>query len=167
MSELAPGYDLTLAGTLLDFCRARGLRLATAESCTGGLIAAALTAFPGASAGFERGFVTYSNAAKSEMLGVAPALIEAEGAVSRAVAAAMAAGALAEAHADFALSVTGIAGPEGGSAAKPVGLVWFGLAGGGRMAAHERRFNGDRTGIRAAAMSEGIALLQRFVRGDD
>src|SRR5215475_8586330 len=105
--------------------------LATAESCTGGMVAAALTDIAGSSAVVERAFVTYTNRAKSQMLGVDPALIEAHGAVSRQVAEAMARGALAYSATDVAVSVTGIAGPDGGSAEKPVGLVWFGLAAGG------------------------------------
>ena len=114
------------AESLLEACRTRGLKLATAESCTGGLIAALLTEIPGSSDVVERGFVTYSNEAKSEELGVPADLIAAHGAVSEPVARAMAEGALAHSHADLAVSVTGVAGPGGGSAAKPVGLVHLG-----------------------------------------
>lgn len=107
---------------------ARGLKVSTAESCTGGLVASLLTELPGSSAWFERGFVTYSNLAKIEMLGVDEALINSRGAVSKEVAEAMALGALAHSAADLSLSVTGIAGPGGGSAAKPVGTVWIAWA---------------------------------------
>src|ERR1700704_736810 len=113
------------AVALLEACRTCGETLATAESCTGGLLAATLTAIPGSSDVFERGFVTYSNAAKSEMLGVPFWLIERHGAVSEDVARAMAGGALTHSHATLAVSVTRIAGPDGGSADKPVGLVYF------------------------------------------
>ncbi|NJO22795.1 MAG: CinA family protein [Sphingomonadales bacterium] len=111
------------ASLLLEVLRSRRLRLATAESCTGGLIAAMLTEIPGSSDVFERGFVTYSNEAKAQMLGVDAGLIAAHGAVSREVALAMAAGALAHSLADVSVAVTGFAGPRGGSAAKPIGLV--------------------------------------------
>jgi nicotinamide-nucleotide amidase len=119
---------LVTARRVLDACLARKLKIATAESCTGGLIAAALTEIPGASDVFERGFVTYSNEAKQDMLGVPADLIAAHGAVSPQAAEAMALGALEHSRAQVALSVTGIAGPDGGSAQKPVGLVHFGLA---------------------------------------
>jgi nicotinamide-nucleotide amidase len=145
---------------VLAACRARGLMVATAESCTGGLIAAALTAIAGSSDVLDRGFVTYSNAAKQEMLGVPEAMIAAEGAVSAAVAQAMAAGALARSRAAIAVAVTGVAGPGGGSAAKPVGLVWFGLAARGRAVASEsRRFAGDRAAVRAATVVHALALI--------
>lgn len=117
-----------LARTVLAACRARGIMLATAESCTGGLIAGALTDIAGSSDVVDRGFVTYSNAAKIEMLGVSPATLDAFGAVSRETALEMAAGALARSRAGITLSVTGVAGPGGGTPEKPVGLVWFGLA---------------------------------------
>ncbi|MHC1549028.1 CinA family protein [Phyllobacterium sp. K27] len=116
------------ATALLAACRGQGIMLATAESCTGGLIAAALTDIGGSSDVVDRGFVTYSNAAKHDMLGVPHEMIEKYGAVSKEVALAMATGALARSRASMALSVTGIAGPGGGSQDKPVGLVWFGLA---------------------------------------
>ena len=151
------------AEALLGCLRARGLRLATAESCTGGLVAALLTAIPGASAVFERGFVTYSNAAKNETLDVAADLIATHGAVSREVAEAMAAGARARAGTSLALAITGIAGPEGGSAEKPVGLVWFGLARADGTKAIAKKFVGSRDAIRAAATTEAIRLLQEFV----
>ncbi len=113
---------------LLDACRDGGLKLATAESCTGGLVAALLTDIAGSSAVFERGFVTYSNEAKAELLGVPMDLIDRHGAVSEQVARAMAEGALSRSRADIAVAVTGIAGPDGGSAQKPVGLVHFATA---------------------------------------
>ncbi len=125
--ELDPELSTISAFTLEEFRKA-GLKIATAESCTGGLIAALLTSHPGSSDVFERGFVTYSNEAKSELLGVDTAILKAEGAVSAPVAAAMAEGALANARADAAVSVTGIAGPGGGSAHKPVGLVFIAVA---------------------------------------
>ena len=121
---------------VLDACRARGWHVATAESCTGGLVAAALTAIAGSSDVVERGFVTYSNEAKSELLGVPPATIAAHGAVSAETAAAMAEGAVARAPVDLAVSITGVAGPGGGSAEKPVGLVYFGVARRGRSCPH-------------------------------
>lgn len=117
-----------LAQGVVDKAGAEGLTVATAESCTGGLVSAAITDVPGSSAVLDRGFVTYSNDAKVEMLGVAPDLIVRAGAVSGGVARAMAAGALRASKADVAVSITGIAGPGGGNAEKPVGLVWFGLA---------------------------------------
>ena len=116
------------AALLLEVARARGLTVATAESCTGGLVAAALTEIAGSSDVFDRGFVTYSNAAKIRQLDVPPALIAQHGAVSEPVAAAMAEGALANSDADLAVSITGVAGPGGGSEAKPVGLVCFGIS---------------------------------------
>ncbi len=152
------------AEAVLAACRAAGLRVATAESCTGGLVAAALTEIAGSSDVFERGFVTYSNAAKHEMLGVDAALIAAHGAVSEPVARAMAAGALSHAPADLAVAVTGIAGPGGGSAAKPVGLVWFGAARRGAEARAERHvFPGDRAAVRHAATLRALALLRDMV----
>ena len=149
-----------LAAAVVAAFRAAGRRLALAESCTGGLIAAARVGAPGASAVLERGWVTYSNRAKEEELGVAPAILAAHGAVSRETAAAMAAGALAHAPVAVALAVTGIAGPDGGSPEKPVGTVWFGLASGGGPPHTEcRLFSGDRTAIRTAAVRRGLELL--------
>jgi nicotinamide-nucleotide amidase len=152
-------------GLLADF-RGRGLKLATAESCTGGLIAGLLTEIAGSSDVVERGFVTYSNEAKAEMLGVDPALIERLGAVSAEVARAMAAGALAHSRADVAVSVTGVAGPGGGSLAKPVGLVHLAAARrGGAIIHHEARF-GDigRAGIRVATIAQALAMLRDVAR---
>ena len=146
------------AKTTLDLFMAKKLMIATAESCTGGLVAAALTAVPGSSAIVERGFITYSNEAKMEMLGVPAALIAEHGAVSELVARAMAEGALAHSRADVAVSVTGVAGPGGGSREKPVGLVHFACARrGGRVTHVERRF-GDlgRDAIRAQAVLQAL-----------
>ena len=149
------------AEALVAACKARGLMVATAESCTGGLLAGLLTQAPGSSAVLERGFVTYSNAAKAEMLGVDPALIAAHGVVSAPVAAAMASGALARSHAQLSLAITGIAGPGGGSEQKPVGLVFLACAGGGAVAAREERY-GDlgREGVRTAALRTALAMLR-------
>lgn len=140
---------------------ARGLRLATAESCTGGWVAGAVTAIAGSSAWFDRGFVTYSNDAKMEMLGVSAATLEAFGAVSEQTAGEMAAGALAHSHAQLALSITGVAGPGGGSAEKPVGMVCFGWAGeGGAPLVITRNFSGDRESVRRQSV---ICALQGVV----
>jgi nicotinamide-nucleotide amidase len=148
------------AEALLAACRARGVMLATAESCTGGLIAAALTAIAGSSDVVDRGFVTYSNEAKNQMLGVPSDTIEAVGAVSREVAALMASGALARSCAGVAVAVTGVAGP-GGSAEKPVGLVWFGLAvRDGDVRTEHRIFPGDRAAIRAATVAHAFAMIR-------
>lgn len=132
------------ARRLFDLMKDRGLMLATAESCTGGMVAVALTDIAGSSVVFDRGFVTYSNAAKVEMLGVPEPTLAAHGAVSRETALAMAEGALARSDADIAISVTGIAGPDGGTPQKPVGLVWFGLAGRAVGARAEMRLFADR-----------------------
>ena len=156
---------LTLAQSVLDACRARGWHIATAESCTGGLVAGALTAIAGSSDVVERGFVTYSNEAKSEMLGVPPDTIAAHGAVSSETAAAMAEGAVARAPVDLAISVTGVAGPGGGSAAKPLGLVIFGLARRNGPSRTERRvFDGDRSAVRQAALRVALGLLAAETR---
>lgn len=133
--------------------------LATAESCTGGMIAAACTDLGGASQWFERGFVTYSNAAKTDMLGVPAALIEQHGAVSEAVARAMADGALARSQAHASLAVTGVAGPTGGTEAKPVGTVWFAWCVGGETHSEVQHFAGDRAAIRAATVRYALQRL--------
>ncbi|MFN8422783.1 MAG: CinA family protein [Anaerolineae bacterium] len=137
----------------------RGWRAATAESCTGGLIGAALTGVPGSSAWYLGGVVAYADAVKRALLGVPAATLEAEGAVSAAVAAAMAAGARDRLGADIAVSVTGIAGPGGGTVDKPVGLVWFGLAVGGGVRTWSTFTAGDRAAVRAAAAAEALAAV--------
>lgn len=155
--------DLAVAAAgVLDRLRARGMMAATAESCTGGMIAAALTAIAGSSDVVDRGFVTYSNAAKTEMLGVDPALIQAHGAVSAPVAAAMAEGALQRSHASLTVAVTGVAGPGGGTPEKPVGTVWFGLASRGGAALTEVRvFPGNRDDVRMATVLHALHMLSR------
>ena len=159
MNDDTPHLCLRLA----DVLRARGLMLATAESCTGGLIAGACTEVSGSSDWFERGFVTYSNAAKTELLGVPAELIAQQGAVSEPVARAMAAGARAHSPAQVALAVTGVAGPTGGSADKPVGTVWFGWATPAGTFTEHQRFDGDRAAVRAATVRHALAgLLQRL-----
>ena len=142
---------------------ARGQMLATAESCTGGMIAAACTDLAGSSQWFERGFVTYSNAAKVQCLGVPADLIERHGAVSEAVARAMAQGAVAHSAAQVALAVTGVAGPTGGSADKPVGTVWFGWQVQGATHSELRRFAGDRAAVRAQTVRHALARLARLL----
>jgi len=149
-----------LVEPLAEAMRARGWRLAIAESCTGGLIAAACTTLAGSSDWFERGFVTYSNAAKCELLGVDAALIEAHGAVSAEVACAMAAGALVRSPADVAMAVTGIAGPGGAVPGKPVGTVWLALMRRGGVPQGERlQLDGDRASVRAQTV---VIALQRL-----
>jgi nicotinamide-nucleotide amidase len=156
-----------LARRLGRLLKKRRLKLVTAESCTGGWAAQAVTAVAGSSDWFERGFVTYSNEAKIEMLGVPAALIAAHGAVSAEVACAMAEGALAYSRAGFAVAVTGIAGPTGGSAAKPVGTVWIGVAASGEKAvATLLQASGDRAAIRQASVARALDLLiERCVAG--
>jgi nicotinamide-nucleotide amidase len=143
-----------------DRLRARRWRLATAESCTGGLLAAACTSVAGSSDWFERGFVSYSNEAKSELLGVPATLIAAHGAVSEQVARALAEGALRAAPVQLAASVTGIAGPGGGSADKPVGLVWIAWGGAAGVSTERLQLTGDRGAIRARTVQ---AVLQRLL----
>lgn len=151
-----------LASRVGQLLLANGQRLSTAESCTGGWIAQCATAIAGSSDWFERGFVTYSNDAKQEMLGVAPEVLVAHGAVSTATAAAMAVGALRNSRADWALSVTGIAGPSGGSPAKPVGLVCFGWAGpDGVVETESHHFSGDRRAIRAQSVAHALSGILR------
>ncbi len=149
------------AAALLDACRAQGATIVTAESCTGGLVAATLTAVPGSSDVFEGGFVTYANVAKSEMVGVPYWLIERHGAVSEDVARAMAGGALTHSRASLAVAVTGIAGPDGGSAEKPVGLVHFAAGRRDGPICHEKVLFGDlgRAEIRRASVERALALL--------
>jgi nicotinamide-nucleotide amidase len=154
--------DIVAAGErLLEICRRKKLTIATAESCTGGLVAGMLTEIPGVSSMLDRGFITYSNRAKQEMLGVPAATLEADGAVSRETAEAMAKGALAHAPVDLAVSVTGVAGPDGGSDEKPVGLVHFAAASrSGQLNHVERRF-GDpgRAEIRKRSVLQAIVML--------
>ncbi|WP_404292358.1 CinA family protein [Microvirga sp. RSM25] len=154
------------AATLLDAYRDKGLKIATAESCTGGLVAALLTEISGSSSVMERGFVTYSNEAKIELIGVPAELIAAHGAVSEPVARAMAEGALAHSRADVAVGITGVAGPTGGTATKPVGLVHFGLAQKGAGTIHLERRYGDlgREIVRRRAVEDALALLEQAVR---
>jgi nicotinamide-nucleotide amidase len=157
---------LNLAKDVLAGCCARGWRVATAESCTGGLVAAALTAIAGASDVVERGFVTYSNRAKIELLGVPQEIIAAHGAISAETAAAMANGAVVRAGVDLAVSITGLAGPGGGTPQKPVGLVYLGVARKGGVVRTERRiFSGDRTDVRRAALVAALELLQAEASG--
>lgn len=149
-----------LASLVVRRARARDLRVATAESCTGGMIAAALTAVAGSSNVFGFGFVSYANEAKAAMLGVPMDLIERFVALSEPVAMAMADGALARAGADLAVAVTGIAGPDGGTADKPVGTVWFALARrNGSTLAERIIFDGDRAAVRAATADHALELL--------
>ena len=156
---------LNLAEAVLAACRSRDWQVATAESCTGGLVAAALTAIAGSSDVFERGFVTYSNEAKMELLGVPAEIIAGHGAVSAETAAAMARGAVARAGVDLAVSVTGIAGPGGGTPQKPVGLVYLGVARKDGASRVERRvFPGDRADIRQAALIEALEMLAAEAR---
>lgn len=148
-----------LCGLLADFLQRKHWLMASAESCTGGLIAGACTDLAGSSNWFERGFVTYSNEAKTGMLGVDAALIAQHGAVSEPVARAMAEGALVHSRAQVSVAVTGIAGPTGGSAAKPVGTVWFGWCVQGQVTSEVRRFDGDRAAVRAAAVRHALRRL--------
>ena len=156
-----------LVADLADALRARGWRLASAESCTGGMIAAACTDLAGSSDWFERAVVSYSNEAKTELLGVPAALIAQHGAVSEPVARAMAEGIQRSSRADLAVAVTGIAGPAGGTASKPVGTVWFGFArrledGSVQVSTEQRRFDGDRAQVRRATVDHALrVLLQR------
>ncbi len=153
------------ADDLLKQTKARGYTIATAESCTGGLIAASLAAVPGASASLERGFVTYSNEAKTELLGVPAELIREHGAVSREVAIAMVAGALEHSPADIAVAVTGIAGPDGGTVEKPVGLVHIAAARRGGATLHEeKRFGAiGRHDVQAETVAAAFDLMKRVL----
>lgn len=156
------------AAALLDAARERGDLIVTAESCTGGLLAAALTAIPGASDAFERGFVTYSNTSKSEMLGVPAWLIERHGSVSEDVARAMVGGALTHSRATLAVAITGIAGPGGGTQDKPVGLVHLAAARRDAPVSHEQILLGDigRNEIRRESVARALALLASLLRGN-
>jgi nicotinamide-nucleotide amidase len=154
------------AAALLKAYEQRGLKIATAESCTGGLVAALLTEIAGSSAVVERGFVTYSNEAKTELIGVPAGLLAAHGAVSEPVARAMAEGALQHSHADVSVAITGIAGPGGATATKPVGLVHFGLARRGAAVLHLERRYGDlgREAVRRRAVEDALGLLEQALR---
>jgi len=156
---LAPEACAELARLL----QAKNWLLCTAESCTGGLIAAACTDLAGSSNWFERGFVTYSNAAKSDLLGVDAGLIETAGAVSEPVARAMASGALAHSRAHVAVAVTGVAGPSGGSPEKPVGTVWFGFALPGGVHTEVQHFVGDRAAVRLATVQHALARFSDLI----
>jgi nicotinamide-nucleotide amidase len=161
--DTPPSTVEALVNSLAHALKARGQMMTTAESCTGGLIAGACTEISGSSDWFERGFVTYSNAAKTELLGVPAALIDAHGAVSEPVARAMAEGALAQSHAQWAVAVTGVAGPTGGSPDKPVGTVWFGWATPQGVFTERQRFDGDRAAVRQATVAHALAgLLHRM-----
>lgn len=150
----------TAAAALLDACKRQGVTVATAESCTGGLIVGCLTEVAGSSAVVDRGFVTYSNEAKAEMLGVPMAMIRSRGAVSEEVALAMAIGALSKSNAKLSIAVTGVAGPGGGTTEKPVGLVHFGCAMEGRATLHERHlFEGDRSAIRRETVRTALRIM--------
>jgi nicotinamide-nucleotide amidase len=162
--------EITEAVTaLLDLCKAKKLTLATAESCTGGLVAAAISEISGSSLVLDRGFVTYSNEAKQQMLGVTPATIDVFGAVSKECAEEMAKGALAHAQVDLAVSITGIAGPTGAVPGKPIGLVYFCAASrSGRVIAHDRKF-GDigRGKVRRASVVQALAMLQELAAKEE
>jgi len=160
---------LAAATALLDLCKTKQLTLATAESCTGGLVAAALSEIPGSSLVLDRGFVTYSNAAKQQMLGVTPATIDVNGAVSRECAEEMAKGALAHASVGLAVSITGIAGPTGAVPGKPIGLVFFCAASrSGRVIARDRKY-GDigRAQVRRASVLEALAMLRELAEKEE
>ena len=158
---------LPLVQTLAQALLARRWMLTTAESCTGGLIAAACTDLAGSSDWFERGVVSYSNAAKTDLLGVPPALIAAHGAVSEPVARAMAAGAVAHSRAQVAVAVTGIAGPGGGSADKPVGTVWFAWCMNGQISAESQRLTGNRSQVRQQTVAHALQGVLARLRGSE
>lgn len=153
-----------LVRELADMCVSRGLICATAESCTGGLLGAALTALPGSSRWYAGGVVAYANGVKSALLGVPEDMLAAHGAVSRPVAESMALGARRAAGADVGLSTTGVAGPDGGSDAKPVGTVWLGWSLGNKTHAKLHHFDGDRDAVRAAAVHQSLKGLLEFLR---
>ena len=149
-----------MRSSLIEICTSKNLTLTTAESCTGGMIAAAITDISGASAVFDRGFITYSNEAKTQMLGVPAKLISQYGAVSEQVAAAMAKGAIENSNATLAISTTGIAGPLGGTDEKPVGTVWIGLCHKGKQAnATHHHFKGDRMAVREQTVQMALRIL--------
>jgi nicotinamide-nucleotide amidase len=164
---MADPETIAAATALLDLCKAKSLMVATAESCTGGLVAGALTEISGSSAVVDRGFVTYTDEAKHQMLGVPTATLEKFGAVSRETAEAMARGALSHASADLAVAITGIAGPTGGSQEKPVGLVHFAAASRGGALTHRERRYGDigRGEVRRRSVLEALAMLAELAAG--
>lgn len=153
-----------LSQKLGHLLRDKALMLTTAESCTGGYIAQMITAVPDSSQWFERGFVTYTNAAKREMLGVSAETLAQQGAVSAAVAAEMARGALEHSHAHISVAVSGIAGPSGGSEDKPVGTVWFAIATSDAVQTYHQLFSGDRQAIREAAVEFALSELYSMVK---
>ncbi|HET9716404.1 MAG TPA: CinA family protein [Pseudolabrys sp.] len=157
------------AKAVLDICMKKQLTLATAESCTGGLLAATITEIPGSSAVFDRGFVTYTNAAKQQMLGVTPSTIDVYGAVSTECAEEMAKGALAHASVDLAVSITGIAGPTGAVPGKPIGLVYFCAASrSGRVIAHDRKFgNIGRAEVRHHSVLQALAMVRELAEKEE
>jgi nicotinamide-nucleotide amidase len=159
--------EIAAAAAVIAACRSRGLKVATAESCTGGLVAGALTEINGASHVVDSGFVTYSNEAKQDMLGVPAAVLEKYGAVSRPTAEAMARGALVHSQADIAVAITGVAGPGGGSADKPVGLVHFAAASRGGALVHSEQRYGDigRANVRHKSVLQALAMLQELASG--
>lgn len=153
--------SLDLAAKIIAACTAKGFHLTSAESCTGGLIIACLTEIAGSSAVVDRGFVVYSNQAKRDLLGVPARLIDRHGAVSEEVACAMATGALKRAGVEIAIAVTGVAGPGGGTAVKPVGLVHLALAVGNRIDAVRAVFDGDRRAVREATLNRGLQMIEK------
>jgi nicotinamide-nucleotide amidase len=160
MASIFPAGICEKANAILDACKRHDTKLATVESCTGGLLSAILTELPGSSHMFTHGFVTYANEAKQEMVGVPKALIETYGAVSEKVARAMAEGALQSSSADLAISITGIAGPGGGGETKPVGTVHFACAQKGKPTLHQHKiFAGDRSEIRHAAVDCALDMI--------
>ena len=162
-SELLVLYSI---GLMAESLKKDGYKLATAESCTGGLIAAACTSLAGSSDWFERGFVTYSNDAKTEQLGVDAALIAEHGAVSEPVARAMAFGAIRYSKAQVSIAVTGVAGPAGGSPAKPVGTVWFGFSVNGALHSEVQHFAGDRAAVREATVRHALLRVLALLEAD-
>ena len=163
-SELDTPVQIAQTADLAKFLQQKGWLMATAESCTGGMIAAACTDLAGSSNWFERGFVSYSNAAKTELLGVDAELIARHGAVSEEVARAMVQGAIRHSRAQVAVAVTGVAGPAGGSAAKPVGTVWFGWATPAGVVSEMRRFDGDRAAVRIATVRHALQRLAELLQ---
>jgi nicotinamide-nucleotide amidase len=162
-NELLVHYSI---GLMAEKLKQDGYMLATAESCTGGLIAAACTSLAGSSDWFERGFVTYSNDAKHEQLGVDAELIKEHGAVSEPVARAMAFGAIRHSKAQVSIAVTGVAGPTGGSAAKPVGTVWFGFSVNGALHSEVQHFAGDRAAVREATVRHALQRVLALLEAD-